>query len=116
MRLTPLMTALAAVASPPATSWAIDYGTPSGCLGNVAGASDEPLFFSDDWMSGGDWSCTLEGSCETDSGDRFTLKFTVDQTAERVVITFADGRTYTLPACVNPPGTGGKPAQSGMTP
>lgn len=114
-----LMTALAMVAATPGTPRAAtDYGTPSGCRGNMdmAGASDEPLFFNGDWIGGGDWYCTPEGSCEADSGTRFTLTFTIDQTAERVVITFDDGRTYTLPACVAPPGTGGKPSQPGMTP
>jgi hypothetical protein len=59
-----------------------------------------PSVFDGKTIGGQDWQCDLKGRCEGE-GQKFTDKFSVSMTEDKsaVVITYPDGRSYTLHRC-----------------
>jgi hypothetical protein len=77
-----------------------DTGGPSVFDGKTIRGQDWACDLKGHCVGGQDWACDLEGHCEGEGqgwADKFALSATEDKSA--VVITYPDGRMYTLHRC-----------------
>jgi hypothetical protein len=77
-----------------------DRGGPSVFDGKTIRGQDWACDLKGHCVGGQDWACDLEGHCEGEGqgwADKFAVSATEDKSA--VVITYPDGRMYTLHRC-----------------